>query len=86
MVFCDLCERAKECSERRIEDKKYDICADCWNALAAKLKDKGRNAKDRPIVLLPASQPAAEPETRPEPHRLPEIWGKSVMSQNPSTC
>ena len=42
MILCDLCGQAKECAPRQIEAKEYDICADCWNPLAEKLKVKGR--------------------------------------------
>jgi ribosome-binding protein aMBF1 (putative translation factor) len=45
MILCDLCGQARECSQKDIEGKVYDICSDCWNPLAEKLKGKGRGKK-----------------------------------------
>ena len=53
VILCDLCGQAKECSPRQIEGREYDICADCWNPLAEKLKGKGRMKKERETVFLP---------------------------------
>ena len=53
MIFCDLCGQAKECLQKEIEGKEYDICAECWNPLAEKLKGKGREKKEREMVFLP---------------------------------
>ena len=76
MIVCDLCEETKECFERQIEGKKYDICADCWEPLAMKLKGKGRVSKEREIVLLPGPSPQTEPtEPKPLPGHPPKIWG-----------
>ena len=47
MILCDLCGESKKCHPREIEGKEYDICADCWHPLAAKLKGKGREKKER---------------------------------------
>jgi len=47
MILCDLCGQAKDCSQKEIESKEYDICADCWNPLAEKLKGKGRLKRKR---------------------------------------
>lgn len=75
MIICDLCGETKECFERQIEAKVYDICAECWNPLAAKLKGKGRVPRQPEIVLLPAAPPAEPPEPQPSPDRPPKIWG-----------
>jgi hypothetical protein len=42
MIVCDLCGQAKECSQKAIEGKEYDICFDCWNALAEKTQGEGQ--------------------------------------------
>ena len=42
MILCDLCGEAKECLQKEIEGKEYDLCTDCWRPLAEKLKGKGR--------------------------------------------
>jgi hypothetical protein len=30
MILCDLCGQAKECLQREIDGKEFDICSDCW--------------------------------------------------------
>jgi hypothetical protein len=37
MISCDLCGEPKDCGRREIEGREYDICSDCWKALAQKL-------------------------------------------------
>jgi ribosome-binding protein aMBF1 (putative translation factor) len=77
MILCDLCGEARECSQKEVEGKEFDICADCWRPLAEKLKGKGRLKRSRETVFLP---PAAAPEREPEgpeplPERPPKIFG-----------
>jgi hypothetical protein len=82
MIICDLCGQTKECQQKEIEGKEYDICAECWNPLAEKLKGKGRTKKEREIVLLPTVTP--EPrheEPKPVPGEPPKIWGGAGMPQ-----
>ena len=76
MIVCDLCGEAKECSQRLIEDREYDICADCWAPFAAKLHGKGRVRKHRAPVFLPSlpAEPERE-EPKPGPGEPPKIWG-----------
>jgi hypothetical protein len=79
MILCDLCGEPKECRPREIEGKEYDVCADCWNPIAAKLKGKGRMPKE--AVFLP-SPPISAPEpqeTKPVPGEPPKIWGQAGM-------
>jgi hypothetical protein len=40
MIICDLCDKAKDCLQKEIEGKEYDICSECWNQLAQKLSGK----------------------------------------------
>jgi hypothetical protein len=75
MVHCDLCSQPKECSRRQIEDREYDICADCWNELAEKLKGKGRHRKERETVFLPPPKTEPEPSESKPPKEPPKIWG-----------
>jgi len=76
MIVCDVCGENKECFERHIEGKEYDVCINCWTPIAAKLKGKGRVTKEREIVLLPSSSPQPEPtEPKPSPEHPPKIWG-----------
>lgn len=76
MILCDLCGQAKDCDQKEIEGKEYDICSECWNPLAEKLKGKGRVKRERETVFLPplTKEPEA-PEPKPEPGKQPKIWG-----------
>ncbi len=31
MIICDLCGEAKDCLQKEIEGKEYDICCERWN-------------------------------------------------------
>jgi hypothetical protein len=77
MIFCDLCGESKDCLQKEIDSREYDICADCWRPLVEKLKGKGRVKKNRETVFLPpASVAAREPEgPTPLPERPPKIFG-----------
>jgi ribosome-binding protein aMBF1 (putative translation factor) len=76
MVLCDLCGQSKECLQKEIEGKEYDICTDCWNPLAEKLKGKGRIKKEKETVFLPPLTKEPEPpEPQPVPGEPPKIWG-----------
>ena len=75
MIVCDLCGRAKECLPKDIEGKKYDICSECWNPLAEKLKGKGRVRRERETVFLPPSREPEPQGPKPEPGKPPTIWG-----------
>jgi hypothetical protein len=75
MTLCDLCGLSKKCRAREISGKEYDICSDCWNPLAAKLKGKGRAKQEREMVFLPPQTKAPEPkEPGPLPGEPPKIW------------
>jgi hypothetical protein len=75
MIICDLCGEARDCLQKEIEGKEYDICSECWNPLAQKLKGKGR-AINREIVLLPPPRAVKEQEDEdPQPGEPPKIWG-----------
>ncbi len=74
MTTCDLCGMAKDCLQKEIEGREYDICSDCWNPLAQKLRGKGR-ARNREVVLLPPLMKEQEHEDpEPLPGEPPEIW------------
>jgi hypothetical protein len=47
---CDLCEQIKECLQKKIDGKYYDICKECWTPLEAKLH--GKQASGPRAVLL----------------------------------
>jgi hypothetical protein len=83
MILCDLCSESKRCRPRAIEGKEYEICSDCWNPLAKKLKGKGRVRKylakrEMETILLPQQVTIPAPEA---PQRLPveppKIWSRA---------
>ena len=77
MILCDLCGQAKECKQREIDGKEYDICAECWKPFAEKLKGKGRmKKKERETVLLPPLTTQPEKPKKPLPGEPPKIWGR----------
>jgi hypothetical protein len=75
MIICDLCGEARDCLQKEIEGKEYDICSECWNPLAQKLRGKGR-AINREIVLLPPPTAVKEQEDEERPGEPPKIWGE----------
>jgi ribosome-binding protein aMBF1 (putative translation factor) len=77
MITCDLCGEAKDCLQKEIEGKEYDICSECWNPFAQKLRGKGR-VRNRETVFLPAPRIIKEREDEepgPLPGEPPKIWG-----------
>jgi len=82
MVLCDLCGEAKECLPKEIEGRQYDICSECWDPLAKKLKGKGRVKKEREMVFLPPLTRDPEPkEPKPLPGEPPKIWSGAGKPQ-----
>jgi hypothetical protein len=76
MILCDLRGQAKDCAPKAIEGKEYNICSDCWNPLAEKLKGKGRVEKERETVFLPPLTKEPDPlAAKPTPGTPPKIWG-----------
>ena len=77
MILCDLCGQARECLQKEIEGRVFDICADCWHPLQEKLKGKGRVKREREMVVLPrTSQETEEPKTPPA--SPPKIFGEAT--------
>jgi ribosome-binding protein aMBF1 (putative translation factor) len=80
MIVCDLCGQARECLQKDIDGKEYDVCAECWESLAVKLKGKGRVQKRRePVVLPPIIKEPHDPKEPHEPRppmEPPKIWGR----------
>jgi hypothetical protein len=74
---CDLCGQVKECLQKEIDHKEYDICRECWSELKTKLEVKGRVRDTEEIVLLPPPKEPDEPEEKPEPGEPPIIRGSS---------
>jgi hypothetical protein len=78
MITCDLCGEAKDCLQKEIESKEYDICSQCWNQFAEKLKGKGRAISNRETVFLPPPRDVREREDEdPQPGQPPQIWGEA---------
>jgi len=77
MMICDLCGDARDCLQKEMDGKEYDICSECWNPFAQKLRGKGR-VKNRETVFLPAPRIVKEREEEepgPLPGAPPKIWG-----------
>ena len=75
MIVCDLCGKVKDCLQKEIEGKEYDICSQCWKPLEQRLRGKGRAKKE--MVFLPPPIEAKEREdedTEPLPGEPPKIW------------
>ena len=77
MITCDLCGKEKDCLQKEIDGREYDICSECWDSLAQKLKGKGRE-KFREMVLLPPRtiKEREEKETETLPGGPPAIQGE----------
>jgi len=80
MIICDLCGKAKDCLQKEIDGQEYDVCSECWEPLAQKLKGKGRE-KLREMVLLPPRQIKDREEEEPQPLRTepPVIQGAAYV-------
>lgn len=76
MITCDLCGKEKDCAQKEIDGREYDICSECWNPLAQKLKGKGR-VKPGETVLLPRRLLKEQEEEMPQalPGEPPVIQG-----------
>jgi hypothetical protein len=74
MIACDLCGEVKDCLQKEIEGKEYDICAECWKPLEQKLRRKGR-VKNEMVFLPPPTEKEREDEEKPEPGEPPKIRG-----------
>jgi ribosome-binding protein aMBF1 (putative translation factor) len=74
MITCDLCGQAKDCLQKEIEGREYDICPSCWRSLEEKLRGKGR-AKRELVILPPPEEKARRQEEEPEPGDPPKIRG-----------
>lgn len=83
MITCDLCGKEKDCLQKEIDGKEYDLCSECWEPLAKKLKGKGRE-KLPEMVLLPPRTIKEREEEEPKPHLLPGrppvIQGEALAS------
>jgi hypothetical protein len=70
VILCDLCGNQKECLQKEIDGREFDICMDCWRPLEEKLKSKGRSKRKRDMVFLPPLI-TPEPEAPKTPPGLP---------------
>jgi hypothetical protein len=77
MITCDLCGKAKDCLQKEIEGKEYDICSECWNPFAQTLRGKGRTRNRETVILPPpnAFKDREDEEPKPLPGDPPIIWG-----------
>lgn len=76
MIICDLCGKEKTCLQKEIDGREYDICSECWEPLAEKLKEKGRSKLSEMILLPPRSMKELEEKEKPPvPGGPPVIQG-----------
>ncbi len=77
---CDLCGEIRECVQKEIENREYDICLQCWKALEEKLEGKGRPKTTRETIYLPLQPKQQEPQDpKPLPGMPPTIWSSSFL-------
>jgi ribosome-binding protein aMBF1 (putative translation factor) len=77
MILCDWCGQAKECLQKEIDGREFDICADCWRPIEEKLKGKGRQKRRQDMVFLPPqTAPEREPDDPKRPPGPPKIFSR----------
>jgi len=76
VILCDLCDKQKECLQKDIDGREFDICADCWRPLEEKLKGKGRSKGKRDMVFLPPPITPEPAEPKTPPGLPPKITGQ----------
>jgi ribosome-binding protein aMBF1 (putative translation factor) len=77
VILCDLCGRTKECLQKEIDGREFDICEDCWRPLEEKLKGKGRPKKKREMVFLPPPTVPEPEQPKTPPSMPPKIFGRA---------
>jgi ribosome-binding protein aMBF1 (putative translation factor) len=77
VIICDLCGEARNCLQKEIEGKEYDICSECWNPFAQRLGGKGRMKNQDTVFLSPPRtfKERENEEENPLPGGPPKIWG-----------
>jgi ribosome-binding protein aMBF1 (putative translation factor) len=76
VILCDLCGQTKECLQKEIDSKEFDVCVDCWRPIEEKLKGKGRRSKKKSEAVFLPPPPAPEPsEPKTPPGMPPKIIG-----------
>ena len=76
MILCDLCGNQKDCSQKEIDGREFDICADGWRPLEEKLRGKGRSKRKREMVFLPPPITPKPEEPKTPPGLPPKIIGQ----------
>lgn len=46
MMYCDLCGEAKECLQKEIDGREFDICLRCWSTLEEKPPRQRKSEED----------------------------------------
>jgi len=76
VILCDFCGNQKECFQKEIDGREFDICADCWRPLEEKLRGKGRSKRKREMVFLPPPITPEPEEPKTPPGLPPKIIGQ----------
>ena len=74
---CDLCDQTRECVQKKIDAKYYDVCLECWQPLEAKLRGKGRATAKEPLeVFLPPPTKVDDAHDKEKffPGAPPDTW------------
>jgi hypothetical protein len=72
VILCDWCGAQKECLQKEIDGREFDICVGCWRQIEEKLNGKGRVKRRREMVFLPPqSVLGREPEEPKTPPGMP---------------
>jgi hypothetical protein len=73
---CDFCDQIRECVQKKIDGKFYDVCLECWSPIEAKLKGKGRTMRTEELeVYLPPPNTDDRPDKGETfPGAPPDPW------------
>ena len=80
ILDCALCGQTKDCLQKVIDGKEYDVCSDCWETISKQLQGKGRIIKRDVVVIAPPDLRREREDERPFPGVPPKIW----LSQKPN--
>jgi hypothetical protein len=74
MIICDLCGEAKDCLQKEIDGKEYDICSECWNPVLRLNSMRTENSAipspdGCPIQVIPSASSAKNPKSTGDPRR-----------------
>jgi hypothetical protein len=75
---CDLCGELRECLQKEIDGREYDVCGECWSPLEQKLHGKGR-----PSIRSLTSSQSISPPPQKEPLSVPPLIVRKEEPRQP---